>query len=542
MPSQPEEFLYSPLLNPSTDIRLAILDPGAEEDEIKCRIIQGNQNSIGPYEALSYAWGDPTATLPILLDDKSFEVTRNLESALRNLRKSGDNPSQARILWIDAICIDQKNSEERRTQVQRMRSIYQFATRVVVWLGKYHEPEDDLVKFDQSLWGFDQLDGDLAELTREAFEHMESLHRNSLMMPSTSWGQLLRIAKRAWFSRVWVIQEVKVAKYALVLCGQHAIAWKSMVTAAVKIAVLGRISTRGRTHACKFLFALEMNKILSIAMDGEDSRVFGNLLWVLYKTTSSKASDPRDRLYGVTGIIKDEEAEDVEIDYSKAANVASVYRDWPMKRIHRKGTLDVFSACEDSGKLGAIEGNIHPSWVPDLQGCWGSDMNLFYLTHGCHHSARNRVYTASGQSRCNPKISPDGLEISLTGACLDSIALLGGTGCVAEKPILDMGHITLATVEAWENMCLEFFQGTLTHGTPLYAMFVDVLFRGYENYHEKTHISLQEYSAWRHAAQHLRVKQTPTQKCAKRLLVGVLKLFSIQWLNNANSLSQRMAI
>jgi hypothetical protein len=164
-----------------------------------------------------------------------------------------------------------------------------------------------------------------------------------------------------------------------------------------------------------------------------------------------------------------------------------------------------------------MEGNIHPSWVPNLERNWGSDVNLFYLTHGRRRSARKRPYTSSGQSRCHPIISADGLEISLTGACLDSIIVLGGTGCSKKTVVSDMDNLTLqvlAAVEGWENMCFEFFQTTLTDKTSLYTAFLDVLFRGHKNCNEETHTSLQyRYSIWRrHAAQQLGVEHTSTQE------------------------------
>ena len=90
------------------------------------------------YEALSYTWGDPLDTRTVMLKDQPFQVTKNLEAALRNLRHRliHGTKSNDRVLWIDAICINQTDIQERNVQVRRMLDIYKSATRVVIWLGE----------------------------------------------------------------------------------------------------------------------------------------------------------------------------------------------------------------------------------------------------------------------------------------------------------------------------------------------------------------------------------------------------------------------
>jgi hypothetical protein len=132
------EYNYQPLDHPTIEIRLAILQPGTEADSIEI-ILQHtclDQNLV--YEALSYTWGDGSITTSISVDEKMFQVRKNLESALRHLRQV----KECRILWIDAICIDQSNLQERNQQVGRMREIYQMAKRVLVWLGPRADDSD----------------------------------------------------------------------------------------------------------------------------------------------------------------------------------------------------------------------------------------------------------------------------------------------------------------------------------------------------------------------------------------------------------------
>lgn len=85
------------------------------------------------YEALSYVWGSPNASLSIEVNGCQFFVTKNLEAALKQFRPHSSTP---RILWIDAICISQSDMNERTPQVQQMDAVYRGAKNVLVWLGR----------------------------------------------------------------------------------------------------------------------------------------------------------------------------------------------------------------------------------------------------------------------------------------------------------------------------------------------------------------------------------------------------------------------
>jgi hypothetical protein len=133
-------FTYTPIDLGGPAFRLARLRRGSSLD-IHCELFEAwlyQDTYIIPYEALSYTWGDTKRTARITLNGRSLLVTENLYTALLHLRSS----SEDRIMWIDAICIDQDNWEERGHQVQLMGDIYQQAERVVVWLGRGTEATD----------------------------------------------------------------------------------------------------------------------------------------------------------------------------------------------------------------------------------------------------------------------------------------------------------------------------------------------------------------------------------------------------------------
>ncbi|KAH8725333.1 heterokaryon incompatibility protein-domain-containing protein, partial [Phaeosphaeriaceae sp. PMI808] len=112
-------------------IRLLILRPGSFDDPIHCQLKQVSLSAEHAYDALSYVWGNASDTSPISLNGTPHHITKNLEIALRYLR----HRESPKVLWVDAICINQSDINERNHQVQQMADIYSQAQRVIGWLG-----------------------------------------------------------------------------------------------------------------------------------------------------------------------------------------------------------------------------------------------------------------------------------------------------------------------------------------------------------------------------------------------------------------------
>lgn len=123
-------YKYNPLPTEKF-IRLLELHPGQVNDDIKCTLQATNVEDAPEYEALSYAWGDATTKSNVSCDGKIILVTQNLKDALVRLRLE----EKSRLVWADAICINQSDMVEKGPQVKMMKQIYDNATRVCVWLG-----------------------------------------------------------------------------------------------------------------------------------------------------------------------------------------------------------------------------------------------------------------------------------------------------------------------------------------------------------------------------------------------------------------------
>ncbi|KAG9598809.1 HET-domain-containing protein, partial [Aureobasidium melanogenum] len=198
--------------------RLFILYPGSPDSELEgeivtCRLRKPNNSTVvidapdpGDYEALSYNWGPVTDDDPVVnIRDATVSITNNLASALRVLR---ERKHTKRRLWIDALCIDQKNQEEKSLQISHMSIIFNSATKVLVWLGPADSDSALAFEFVSRC-----LDSDVFDRA------MRDPH------VSKDIKALVSLMKRPWFSRRWIVQEIAVARTAILHCGNHTLSW-----------------------------------------------------------------------------------------------------------------------------------------------------------------------------------------------------------------------------------------------------------------------------------------------------------------------------
>ncbi|KAH9208830.1 heterokaryon incompatibility protein-domain-containing protein [Leptodontidium sp. 2 PMI_412] len=427
----PGDFRYTSLKNPESDLRLIQIASGQHGDDLKCTITVHSKHSLKrtKYNALSYTWGDVAVKVPISLNGKIFFVTTNLEGALRNLRCLTPAERGKQLpLWVDAICINQNDIEERDDQVRRMKDIYESAEWVTIWLGNYYEPCDDRILINEAKWGIENPGRgskmDTVEATGLALSlgyMLDDPSKDQTFLDYTknyppevenikAWVQLSRLFQRPWFERLWVIQEISVSQRAMVLCGKDMILWPQLEKAAKYI-----LRPRGipvPSHIQKILPLMGAHRMTQVSLKSMWNVDEKNILTILHSTQDTKCLDPRDRLYAILGIIEDKE--DVEIDYS--IPVEQVYRNWAEKRIRRTNTLDILSACADSSRLGDL-----PSWVPDLRRPFGQDKPLWIFNHSArkndllsYQTILSDFLQLDRKGSCF-QISQDGLALSVHG-------------------------------------------------------------------------------------------------------------------------------
>ncbi|KAF2200987.1 HET-domain-containing protein, partial [Delitschia confertaspora ATCC 74209] len=170
------------------EIRLVELVQNPEDEMITLKFHRKTDQDEIKYTALSYTWGDATRTRQVILEGKIFEIRQNLWQFLYQARKH----SWYKLLWIDAICIDQDDAEERKHQVALMGSIYSEAEQVAIWLGPAAWNSDVAVHY----------------LSGSEKTYAKSVSTRSMGTKEGIVNAILDICERPYWRRLWIVQEV----------------------------------------------------------------------------------------------------------------------------------------------------------------------------------------------------------------------------------------------------------------------------------------------------------------------------------------------
>lgn len=203
----------------------------SDNHEIVCDISTVSVSEPPPYLALSYVWGDPSDTTPIALGGLDLQVTSNLKAALMIISRKA--PVEGSMLWVDAICINQADMEEKSQQVNMMGNIYRQATETIVWLG----PEEDESKKAigalkrMSDWIIEQYTKKDPGLLAWMLRNIADPNYMKRLIDGLNFGfqvdheiplePIMALFERPWWKRVWTIQEVALSSQVYILCGSE---------------------------------------------------------------------------------------------------------------------------------------------------------------------------------------------------------------------------------------------------------------------------------------------------------------------------------
>jgi hypothetical protein len=411
--------MYEELASPTT-CRLLELEPGAADEPLVCNLRHYDIFDYPVYEAISYVWGDPTLSCLVTCNSETVRVTNSLYSALKRVRLQ----DQIRAIWIDGLCINQTDDAEKSQQVRAMRHIYRYASRVLVWLGP-------------------DLDGD----ARDAFEICRSLGQRQMdveelqakattdlrMQPKDwRWMSLVKLINCPWWQRVWIIQEMCLARDLMFLWGIEEIQWSHIDLA---VANLQKPDTLTRHPFTPWMF--ESISRLS-AIKGERC-VARSFMGTLHTARSFECSDNRDRIYGILGLsygggwLEDIQgryvAATIVPDYTKATE--SVYKQFAVLALAQHLIEDIFLAVQHGEDLKTWEPADTPSWTP----CWDI---LLRNDFPFHHLLQEVC------SFANVPIQPK-MAFSVLGT--HKITMVAATAIDADVFAIDTLHILSATLD-----------------------------------------------------------------------------------------------
>lgn len=367
--------LYEPL-SPG-QIRLITIEASEQlSDPIHCQLRAYNGETLPPYKALSYVWGDPFVTAPVTINGIAVDKTVNLSAALRRLRRLEDTH-----YWIDAICIDQTNDAEKSEQVARMGEIYKNAATVLAWLGESTSTSDDALDFITE-WTTAALQ---LQYTPEPFfyrtpvpsdpveSYVRAQWRHAMVREAVAlvrdpwsvsrWSGLSAFLGRPYWNRIWIIQELNLAREVTLLCGEstcdfYSFKWMlDLEDEAERLRMWTYYDLQDIEHLRSYTAAVIARGLATVAVLTRTS-----LCSLVKRSFLSLATDPRDKIYALLGLVPSH-MKAIDIDYTR--NVVQVYTDFVLSEIITTGRLSTFysTPCNKNERTRSI----FPSWVPDLQ-------------------------------------------------------------------------------------------------------------------------------------------------------------------------------
>lgn len=313
---------------PPRSIRILDITPGERDDILhgNFRIAQLDTEQLH-YEALSYTWadasGDSQRCRAIYIGPfwDVVLITRNCEHALRSVRPRNDKLMQ-HALWIDAICVNQNDVDERTSQVALMPEIYSGAAGVLVYLGPATE---------SSTIGLEAISHSLST--------NDCCHSPGKAICQGCRAAIFDLFKRPYFGRLWVVQEILLSKSITLYCGALAA-------------------------------SLPFSKILELSP--EDAWMVRrarrplhpkhDLLSLLVESGGCACKDPRDKVFALLGIPSDWPGDQIMPDYSLSKEEVAIGIASYFVQVCKLGWLVLMIAGQERDKAKSL-----PSWVPDMK-------------------------------------------------------------------------------------------------------------------------------------------------------------------------------
>jgi hypothetical protein len=357
----------------------------APDNQVKISVsfLEVALDSPPEYEALSYVWGgvypDGPPRRSVRYGDRAefLSITANLDIALKHFCPK--TRESKRLMWIDALCINQDSIDEKNAQLLLMPEIYKTAQSVLVWLGP-EENDSDLAYFFLNVFfrteerKYKYLDGCRA-VADEAVRHTAAWRAEqsgstvtTREFSFTPWRALADLLRRPWFRRVWVIQEVLMGRNVLMICGEHKASWEDFSYVAQQINSPGIWPQLTAAEVQDDEGARPLGVFMIRMMEDWRKNLQAghvqNLESSILLTIESEATDPRDMIWALRGVTEPDDHPSLIPNYNRS--VAEVFTSTARHLICDGSDLDLLciAACQKR-TLDSVS-----SWVPIFGGAY----------------------------------------------------------------------------------------------------------------------------------------------------------------------------
>ncbi|KAJ8111421.1 hypothetical protein OPT61_g5981 [Boeremia exigua] len=296
--------LYANVPIKSKEIRLIELQPSDDAADIRCKLQSYALEPVAPtYVALSYRWGGKNADCFIKVNEESVCVGRNLWMFLREMRRR----CFSKKIWIDALCINQKDATERSQQVQMMRQIYTSARSVCVWLGEADALIDAAMDFMTTYKSLTQ------QLRRARIADISKLTAKTgyYFWTKQIAKAMLSFSSNTYWTRVWIIQEFILAKEISICSGTREVDWQLFNQVIVEV---DNLRKNGRPGCVPLLTRFLSSPAVKITKTRKNiGPQLRPLVDLLLDFKDQQATDPCDKIYALLGLAV--EGAKISVDY-----------------------------------------------------------------------------------------------------------------------------------------------------------------------------------------------------------------------------------
>jgi cation transport regulator ChaB/uncharacterized coiled-coil protein SlyX len=470
-------FIYSQIPKDQPLVRILALKKSTREDDpIECRLISLDLNDIQQihvshrpehdFTPLSYTWGDFTHTKAIYIQGAHLYVTTQLHRAMTCLRKLGSNLSKEEthsnrsweqdsgesFWWIDAICVNQQDLDERSHQVSLMTRLYRSAKLVHVWLGDEDENTATAMGLVHSIayrpstfddiqsWGYIRKPGQTHRPAGPGIPDVRLPDEGPALSEKEkrdNFRAITSLFNRPWFSRVWVRQEIALPSAITINCGSYQCMWEELMRTASTVSCFaddlaveslqtGKALAHSEIVSC-FQNAMALDEVRAATSRGASYIAFTDLV---FHTRDCLATDGRDKVYAMLPMTNPDEIP-TKADYRVQTFEAYEAVLIPLL----SSNLNFLAACQNQDVP-----SDRPSWIPDFAQTWIAHPIWPYLSD--QRSLRDPDFRA-GAPIIEHSISS--LSLAVHGVILDTIDRISPAHASANAT-----HTTLrALIKTW---------------------------------------------------------------------------------------------
>jgi hypothetical protein len=435
-----------PLVVGSLESRMLSLEPGTTSDPISATIHKIDLSHLTkPYTTLSYTWGDSRFTKAVTVNGETFQATLNLYDALYYVR----SPDKHITIWVDAICINQWDLEEKSSQVAFMADLYRRCEKVYIWLGRPSDP-DSLRCNPFAL--FEHFRDDKHYHDLPGFKRIESTGHWTYNIEDSDfralWDGFKLVEESPWWTRAWTVQETILPPDAVVMYGDYTIHWTEIAESRFKRnAHLYNYSDEccGFSHeAIPGKVVQGWDIILGDVMDLETIRLrngyFQTFQEVERAFAGRRCQDPRDKIWSLLSF-SPSDSKKYLVDYTKP--ISEVFFDTFCNMLaERNGSLQCLIGYGFNS-----EGLGLPSWVRDFSEAISLQERHNFLQNRRVFVVYPRYNASSGRDGI-ARVVETRRELHLQGIPVDKVNAVGKECGSFWKDNLK------ALLDNWYRMCL----------------------------------------------------------------------------------------